>query len=227
MEEKFSYLRKEIEKKHKVGFILFAAESFMTECQYLLKKKLFKSKREQILDWISPEEAKVAEVRIALAKMQEKPLYQYRVFFLGNISFLDRVLQNTLLKSLEEAKTGQVYLLFASSEEGVLPTILSRCRKIYLFEKSNIELTKPFFLDKKLSFSLWLKNKPKDINEAKELLFAWANYLKTKKKFINFFPIIFNAYWQIKKINLNLDLFWFNLYIKITKLHNFRSSIRQ
>ncbi|MBR7091416.1 MAG: hypothetical protein IKC79_03100 [Clostridia bacterium] len=55
-----------------------------------------------------------------------------KIYILRNMSSMDRSMQNKLLVSLEEPPHNTYFILQVTNESQVLPTIKSRCRKIYL-----------------------------------------------------------------------------------------------
>jgi len=212
MEKQLKEFVQKIKTEKKGSFLLFVPEKEMESCSQFLKKELFNSKRLQVLDWLEPGEEKVDSVRFLLSKMEKKPISDFKVLALKHFNLANKSVQNALLKALEETRIGQVYILFASSEEGVLETVLSRCQKYYFYftqdEKDNhLELT---------NLDSWMQDKPKNREELKKLLFSWLLALRKEKNKI-FLPIILSAYLQAKKININLDLFWLNLYILLRK----------
>jgi hypothetical protein len=119
------------------------------------------------------------------------------------------VVQNTLLKSLEETRPGEIFILQAGGTQGIIPTILSRCQKIKLVYKAENQ-EKPFFTDQNLNLEAWWERKPKNLNELRVMMENWVNFddlknAEQKQKIIE-------KYQLIKKVNVNLDLFWINLY---------------
>lgn len=82
---------------------------------------------------ISPEEGKqtigiaaIREIRAELAlSASESP---FRVFIIEEADAMNSAAQNALLVALEEPPDGVVFLLVAESEDGLLPTIRSRCQ---------------------------------------------------------------------------------------------------
>ncbi|WP_256330848.1 DNA polymerase III subunit delta' [Pelistega sp. MC2] len=56
----------------------------------------------------------------------------YRVIVLGPAESLNTVSANAILKVLEEPAKGTIFLLFSHATQKVLPTILSRCRRLAL-----------------------------------------------------------------------------------------------
>jgi len=216
MEEQLKQIIREIKEKKKGSFLFFLEENHIDRFKEILKKQLFSSKSEQLFDWVEPQDLKVSFVRQALARMSEKRLKNYKVFFLANLALVDKIIQNTLLKSLEEVNIGQIYILASSSEENILSTIRSRCRKIHLRFKKEEIAEKPFFLEnKKIEFKIWVDHKPSDLNDLRKILWQWVLYLKKNKKYRIIFPTIFEAYLSTKKINVHLELFWINLYLRL------------
>jgi DNA polymerase-3 subunit delta' len=57
---------------------------------------------------------------------------KYKVFIIDDTESLSLEAANSLLKTLEEALPQQVYILLATAENLVLPTIISRCQRIQL-----------------------------------------------------------------------------------------------
>lgn len=57
---------------------------------------------------------------------------RYRVFVIGEAKKLTLHTSNALLKLLEEPEPNVLYILVASSEQDLLPTVASRCQKIRL-----------------------------------------------------------------------------------------------
>ncbi|HNV68787.1 MAG TPA: DNA polymerase III subunit delta' [Candidatus Ozemobacteraceae bacterium] len=84
---------------------------------------------------ISPRgnEIRIQQVRTMQEDAQLKPaLGSWRVFIIDPADRLNEFSANSLLKILEEAPPRVIFLLLASSPEGVLPTILSRSTRVPL-----------------------------------------------------------------------------------------------
>jgi hypothetical protein len=199
-------------KKQSQGSYLFLGKNTLEDFKLALFDNLFADKNAIHFDFVQAESEKIEDVRRALHKMSQKPLYGLKVFFLPNFSNLARVVQNTLLKSLEEVRLGEVYILQAGSSQGILPTILSRCQKIDLKNIAK-DSERPFFIDRKISFADWWENKPKTLVELRELLFSWTNFNQFKNHKQQ--EIVAKNYIIVKKVNVNIDLFWVNLYAKL------------
>jgi len=74
---------------------------------------------------------KLADIKGQLALTVERPFVgRRRVVVLPNVPGMTREAQNALLKVLEEPPPSSVLILTAPSAEGILPTVVSRCRHI-------------------------------------------------------------------------------------------------
>lgn len=74
---------------------------------------------------------KLSEVKTRLAMAAERPLVgRRRVVVLDGVPQMSREAQNALLKTLEEPPPGSVLILTALRTDGILPTVLSRCRAL-------------------------------------------------------------------------------------------------
>jgi DNA polymerase III subunit delta' len=70
----------------------------------------------------------------ALQRLASLPPYegQYKVFIIDDAEYLSTEAANSLLKILEEPPQRVVWLLLAAEEERMLPTVVSRCRRLEL-----------------------------------------------------------------------------------------------
>lgn len=85
-------------------------------------------------------EIKVDDVRKAFENIYEKPfLLDKKIYFIENFEYLNTNSQNAMLKILEEPPHFIVIVLLSKNTNNILDTIKSRCLKIYLNEKENIE----------------------------------------------------------------------------------------
>lgn len=199
----------------KGSFLLFVPEKEMEAYAQFLKENLFPDRKSQLLGWIELDELKADPVRSLVAKMEIKATLDFKVLALRHFNLANKHVQNALLKPLEESRVGQVYILFASSEEGILKTILSRCQK-YHFYPQEFEKSKSLRIT---NLSEWMHNKPKNREELRKLLTSWLESLKHKSpKDKLFMTVVLPAYLEAKKINVNIDLFWLNLYIRLKRL---------
>ena len=84
---------------------------------------------------------KLAEVKSQLALLSERPFVgRRRMVVLPDVPDMTREAQNVLLKTLEEPPASSVLVLTAPSLEGILPTVVSRCRHIPVPGPSGREL---------------------------------------------------------------------------------------
>lgn len=85
---------------------------------------------------IEPEEGKktisIEQVRELIATLSLSSfLNSYKIAIIKKAQLLGKEAQNALLKTLEEPQKKVIIILLASSEEGILPTILSRSQKLH------------------------------------------------------------------------------------------------
>ena len=79
------------------------------------------------------ETLKVEDVEFVLERLNYYPMEaDYKVFVLENFSDATPQAQNKLLKTLEETPANVFFLLTSEKSDGILPTIMSRCRKLEL-----------------------------------------------------------------------------------------------
>lgn len=75
----------------------------------------------------------IGQIKEAIKFLNEKPIsLQKKVLILTNFQIVTTEAQNALLKTLEEPPSTALIYLLAESENGILPTIKSRCRLIKL-----------------------------------------------------------------------------------------------
>lgn len=75
----------------------------------------------------------VEQVRAIRREASLSPMEgRWRVYILCNVEYANESAANALLKTLEEPPAHVLFLLTASSEELVMPTIVSRCQKVFL-----------------------------------------------------------------------------------------------
>ena len=67
-----------------------------------------------------------------------------KIYVLSNMSNMDRLMQNKLLKSLEEPPANVFFILKVNNESQILQTVKSRCRKIYLPSLKEADLKQTF-----------------------------------------------------------------------------------
>lgn len=78
------------------------------------------------------EKIKVQEVKNLISSVSIKPLSGVKAYFVHRADLMTPDAQNKLLKTLEEPPEGVTIFLGAANEAGILDTMKSRCRKIYI-----------------------------------------------------------------------------------------------
>lgn len=78
------------------------------------------------------EKIKVQEVKNMISSVSIKPLSGVKAYFVHRADLMTADAQNKLLKTLEEPPEGVTIFLGAANEAGILDTVKSRCRKIYI-----------------------------------------------------------------------------------------------
>ncbi|MCD6422477.1 hypothetical protein J7L13_03990 [bacterium] len=205
--------KERIFSQRKGAFLFFLPPSELDAFRDFWQKAFFSSVRERWWDWVEPEELKIEAVREGLRRMEEKALYGWKVFFLGNLAEATSEIQNTLLKSLEEVRENQVFLLYAFSEEGILPTILSRCQKVYLRKREESEARKLW----QGSFGLkeWWAKRPRSREELREKMRELLLSVSRVRGKAELKEVLLEYFLLAKSTNINLDLFWLHLYFRL------------
>lgn len=76
---------------------------------------------------------KIEQMRRLIPQIFLKPhSSKYKLFVIDGAGKLSREVANSLLKILEEPPSHSIIVLLAADERSILPTIYSRCQKIYL-----------------------------------------------------------------------------------------------
>lgn len=78
------------------------------------------------------EKIKVQEVKNMISSVSIKPLSGVKAYFVHRADLMTPDAQNKLLKTLEEPPEGVTIFLGVANESGILDTVKSRCRKIYI-----------------------------------------------------------------------------------------------
>lgn len=91
---------------------------------------------------------KIDQIRNMQKGILEKPIISSKkVYIINNAETMTKEAQNCLLKTLEEPQEYVVIILLVSDENSMLPTIKSRCTKIF-FEKISDENLKTYIKEK-------------------------------------------------------------------------------
>ncbi len=84
---------------------------------------------------------KIDQIRYIQKTMLEKPIEgSKKVYIINDSHTMTKEAQNCILKTLEEPQDSVVIILIASNENAILPTVKSRCTKIYFKELNKSEI---------------------------------------------------------------------------------------
>lgn len=86
---------------------------------------------------------KIEQIREIQKRILEKPINGLKkIYIINDADKMTREAQNALLKTLEEPPEFIVIILVCSNENNILPTVKSRCTKIYFKELNDNEIKK-------------------------------------------------------------------------------------
>ncbi len=86
---------------------------------------------------------KIDQIRQMQKSVLEKPIESSRkVYIIDNCNLMTKEAQNCILKTLEEPQEYIVIIMISSNENSILPTVKSRCTKIYFKELADSEIFK-------------------------------------------------------------------------------------
>ena len=86
---------------------------------------------------------KIEQIRAFQRKTLEKPINgSKKIYIINDAEKMTREAQNCLLKTLEEPQSYIVIILICSNENAILPTVKSRCTKIYFNEQTKEDVRK-------------------------------------------------------------------------------------
>lgn len=118
-------------------FALFFAQSLLCKthtacdvCDNCVRIKL--GKHPDLMQYDKPT-LLVADANEIIARSFDTPVFaDYKIFLIHNAEHLNEQAQNKLLKTLEEPNKSSIFILTTTAEYKMLPTILSRGKKVYL-----------------------------------------------------------------------------------------------
>lgn len=85
----------------------------------------------------------ISQTKEVITYLQEKPFYyDQKVVVIQNADKMTTEAQNSLLKLLEEPPSTALIILNTKTENDLLPTVLSRCKKVIIDSKLNKQNTK-------------------------------------------------------------------------------------
>ena len=118
-------------------FALFFAESLLCKthsacgvCDNCVRIQL--GKHPDLIQYDKPV-LLVADANEIVDRSYDTPVFgEYKIFLIHNADNLNEQAQNKLLKTLEEPNKSSIFILTTTAEYRLLPTILSRGKKVYL-----------------------------------------------------------------------------------------------
>ena len=116
-------------------------EKLNKEIQKLIKEiGVGKTENNPDLHWVQKDESKkqigIAQAKEAIKYLNQKPFaHDYKIVLIPDAELLSDAAQNALLKTLEELPEYASLILGTPTKNAVLPTILSRCRRVHLNSK--------------------------------------------------------------------------------------------
>lgn len=169
---------------------------------------------------------KIEQIRALQKKIIEKPINgSKKIYIINDADKMTKEAQNCLLKTLEEPQSFVVIIMICSNENAILPTVKSRCTKIFFNEHSREDIRK--FMEEKNSTtnidesmvelcggsikkSIEVIEKEEKLNQLKDLIHSVDKV--NKLKFISQ-----NEFFYTNKddVNLILDYIYVLLYKKV------------
>lgn len=131
---------------------------------------------------------KISQIRELIKKVYEKPIVSSRkIYIINDSEKMTKDAQNSLLKTLEEPPEYITIILITSNENLFLPTIKSRCTKIYFSKLNNKQLNN--ILEEKYNYNnvsdSVLKVADGSVNKALNFQNKTINYENINKYFSN------------------------------------------
>lgn len=127
------------------AYIVFGSDEAQTQFVVALQKFLdIHSTDLSVLE--SLEKIKIADMRALQHEINLKPLNsQYRLAIIKKADNLTLEAANAILKTLEEPPEKAIIVLLSRSEKEILPTVISRCRKIRLVGENDFTVSPELF----------------------------------------------------------------------------------
>ena len=183
---------------------------------------------------IEPEQSslKIDQIRNMQKNIIEKPLNgNKKIYIINDADKMTKEAQNCLLKTLEEPQEFIVIILICSNENYILPTVKSRCTKIFFNQISNKEISKLIaeknnsvsFDENMLELSGGSVKKAIDILNKKDILNQLSSIINTVDKVdkLSFFSNNEFFYSNKDDISLLLDYAYVILFKLINDINRF------
>lgn len=166
---------------------------------------------------------KIAQIRDIKNKISLKPNGQYQLTIINNAHLMTVEASNALLKILEEPPKFSIIILITSNLHTLLPTIISRCKKIFFTSESEVGDQVYISYFEKLNQAKRNYQKIKLVDEIVKneidirfMLMNWIEHLKSNinEESVQSIKTIYK-FEQIYSTNLNQKLFLENLFLTI------------
>lgn len=191
-------------------------------------EKIFSSLsvREQDILKIDPENGsiKIKQIRSVKEKLSLKPEGNFALIILSDADTITPEAANAMLKILEDTPRSAIIILFTRNQKRLLPTILSRCKKIIVREKRGNEFDAKYVeILEAIRGSKYIFQKfkiaedvVKEEMDNKKMLEHWIVYLRSNltEESIKDIKTI-NLFYKKYKPGINKKLFLDNLFIKL------------
>lgn len=166
---------------------------------------------------------KIAQIRDIKNKISLKPNGQYQLTVVNNAHLMTVEASNALLKILEEPPKFSIIILVTNNLHTLLPTIISRCKKIFFTGENEVDDQIYINYFEKLNQAKRNYQKIKLVDEivkneidVRLMLMDWIRYLKSNinKESIKNIKTIYE-FERMYSTNLNQKLFLENLFLTI------------
>ncbi len=162
----------------------------------------------------------IGTVKDTIKALGQKPFsHKYKLLIIWDADLMTIEAQNTLLKVLEEPPAYATIILCAPTKTSVLPTILSRCKRVELRTKAlettasdSNELANPFELSLGERLSWAAETSKEDREVVVEIL---ENFILTMEKSLKTRPTSQNAKVLAKLSEIRNDLLKTNVNLKL------------
>ena len=130
------------------SLLCFNSQQGNMACGYCNSCKMFDEQNHPDFYYLEPEGKtrkliKIEQIRQIQAKIALSPyLSDKQVVIINDAQYLNDTAGNSLLKTLEEPIGEVFFILITSNKDMILPTILSRCMKIYFAPLSYLDVAK-------------------------------------------------------------------------------------
>lgn len=202
------------------SYLIFGANSLGRKATLLqIKNDLVGSSSEASFDVIvigGEETLGIDQIRNLQSQLKFKPQKNLKLVIIENAQLSTPEAQNALLKTIEEPSPNTVILLGANAQTDLLPTVVSRCQKIFVGDQESPQLGREEQeellsqnaivvngnLSEKFGLAQGISTRAKPWLETESLFFRDLLFVKTKVSPVNFNLVETG----LKKIAENIEL---------------------